>query len=234
MDARWRRAGVRGIRARAGKDLYTADGKLGVDADLTAAWLDYWNNMRKANGCVPPDVQALDKGSTDSAMLVLGKAAIDLRHSNFLEGFQLAHKEKLAITMYPQIKGRQVGPVHQAVEDDERRCHDERTRSWPFNWRISSSRILPGPKCSASSAAFPPRRRPQDALAGPERRRPRDGRLHRTAAATRCRRCRRRPDGAGEIQKLLNRQNQKVGFGQATPGAAAKEFVDESKRILGA
>jgi multiple sugar transport system substrate-binding protein len=41
------------------------------------------------------------------------------------------------------------------------------------------------------------------------------------------------PTGAGEIQKLLNRQNQKVGFGQATPSVAAKEFVEESKRILG-
>ena len=76
-----------------GKDLYTADGKLGVDADLTAAWLEIWSKMRKSNACVPPDIQALDKGSTDSAMLVLGKAAIDLRHSNFLEGFQSAAKK---------------------------------------------------------------------------------------------------------------------------------------------
>jgi len=34
------------------------------------------------------------------------------------------------------------------------------------------------------------------------------------------------------IQKLLNRTNQKVGFGQSTVAAAAKEFVDESRRIL--
>jgi len=110
-----------------GKDLYTADGKLGVDVELTTAWLDCWQSMRRVNDCVPPDVQALDKGSTDSAMLVLGKAAVDLRHSNFLEGFQLAHKEKLAITMYPQTKGGKWGqyikPSQMILEDPAAAVH---------------------------------------------------------------------------------------------------------------
>jgi multiple sugar transport system substrate-binding protein len=34
------------------------------------------------------------------------------------------------------------------------------------------------------------------------------------------------PTGAGEIQKLLNRQNQKVGFGQATPTVAEGKFEE--------
>jgi len=216
-----------------GKDLYTADGKLGVDADLTAAWLDYWNSMRKANGCVPPDVQALDKGSTDSAMLVLGKAAIDLRHSNFLEGFQLAHKEKLAITMYPQTKGGKWG---QYIKPSQMLSVAATTKNAELAVQLANFLVKDpaGTKVLGIERGVPASPAIRKLLA------PDLNEVGR-AMVDYIALCNDKvsplppppPTGAGEIQKLLNRQNQKVGFGQATPTAAAKEFVEESKRILG-
>ena len=215
-----------------GKDLYTADGKLGVDADMTAAWLDIWSRMRKANGCVPPDVQALDKGSTDSAMLVLGKAAIDLRHSYFLEGFQLAHKEKLAITMYPQVKGGKWG---QYIKPSQ---------------MLSVAATTKTPELSVSLTNFLVKDPAATKLLAIERGVPASPAIRKLLAPDLNEVGKAMvdyialvtdkvsplppppPTGAGEIQKLLNRVNQKVGFGQATTVAAAKEFVDESKRIL--
>jgi multiple sugar transport system substrate-binding protein len=216
-----------------GKDLYNADGKLGVDADLTAAWLDYWNTMRKANGCVPPDVQALDKGSTDSAMLVLGKAAIDLRHSNFLEGFQLAHKEKLAITMYPQTKGGKWG---QYIKPSQMLSVAATTKNADLAVQLANFLVKDpaGTKVLGIERGVP---------ASPAVRKLLSPDLNEVGRAMvdYIALCSDKvsplppppPTGAGEIQKLLNRQNQKVGFGQATPSVAAKEFVEESKRILG-
>lgn len=217
-----------------GKDLYTADGKLGIDADLTAAWLDYWQKMRKSGGCVPPDVQALDKGSTDSAMLVLGKAAIDLRHSNFLEGFQVAHKEKLAITMYPQTTNGKWG---QYIKPSQMMSVAATTRNTDLAVSLANFLVKDpaGVKVLGIERGVP---------ASPAIRKLLTPDLNDVGKAMvdyialisdkvsplpppp--------PTGAGEIQKLLNRQNQKVGFAQATAAVAAKEFVEESKRILGA
>ncbi|HEY9343842.1 MAG TPA: ABC transporter ATP-binding protein, partial [Inquilinus sp.] len=40
------------------------------------------------------------------------------------------------------------------------------------------------------------------------------------------------PKGAGEINFLLKRVNEQVGFDQAAPADAAKQFVDEANSIL--
>jgi multiple sugar transport system substrate-binding protein len=216
-----------------GKDLYTADGKLGVDADLTAAWLDYWHKLRKAGGCVPPELQALDKGSVDSAMLVLGKAAIDLRHSNFLEGFQLAHKEKLVVTMYPQTKGGRWG---QYIKPSQ---------------MMSVAASTKNPEAAVQLANFLVKDPGATRLLSVERGVPASPAIRKLLLADLNDVGKAMvdyialvtdkvsplppppPSGGGEIQKLLRRLNEKVGFGQATPSVAAKEFVEESKRILG-
>jgi multiple sugar transport system substrate-binding protein len=217
-----------------GVNLYTADGKLGIDVELTTAWLDYWQSMRKVNACVPPDVQALDKGSTDSSMLVLNKSAIDLRHSNFLEGFQLAHKEKLAITMYPQTNGGKWG---QYIKPSQMMSVAATTKNAELAVSLSNFLVKDpaGTKLLGIERGVPASPAVRKLLA-PDLSDVGRAMVDYIALIT------DKvsplppapPTGAGEIQNLLNRQNQKVGFGQATPAVAAREFVEESKRILGA
>jgi multiple sugar transport system substrate-binding protein len=40
------------------------------------------------------------------------------------------------------------------------------------------------------------------------------------------------PRGAGEIQSVLRRVNEQVGFGRLTPADGAKQFVAEAAAVL--
>ncbi len=84
-----------------GKPMYTDDNKFGADATDMAEWFAYWQDLRAAGGCVPPEVQALEKTDIDTSVLTLGKAAIAFENSNQLVGFQALNKNKLDIAMYP-------------------------------------------------------------------------------------------------------------------------------------
>ena len=86
-----------------GKDLYNGDDKLGFTVEDATEWFAMWDEMRKSKACVPADVQALDKLSPDSSMIVLNKAAVSFAHSNQLVAYQVLTKDKLAMTMYPNV-----------------------------------------------------------------------------------------------------------------------------------
>jgi multiple sugar transport system substrate-binding protein len=84
-----------------GMPMYQPDGKFGADASDMAEWFAYWHDLRTQGGCVPPEVQALEKTDIDTSVLTLGKAAITFQNSNQLVGFQVLNKHKLDIAMYP-------------------------------------------------------------------------------------------------------------------------------------
>ena len=84
-----------------GKPMYTAEGKFGADAADMGEWFAYWHDLRAQGGCVPPEVQALEKTDIDTSVVTLGKAAITFQNSNQLVGYQAMNKNKLDIAMYP-------------------------------------------------------------------------------------------------------------------------------------
>ncbi len=84
-----------------GKSLYTAEGKLGYDANDIGEWFAFWQDLRKRGGCAAPDTQALDRGEIDSSLLTLGKAAMGFHQSNQLIGFQALNKSKLGLSTLP-------------------------------------------------------------------------------------------------------------------------------------
>lgn len=87
-----------------GLALYTADGKLGFDADAAIEWFTMWNQMRADGICVDAETQALDtNGPLESTMVVLGKAAMMPSNSNQLVAFQTLVQDDLTITSYPRI-----------------------------------------------------------------------------------------------------------------------------------
>ena len=87
-----------------GKALYTADGKLGWDADDLIAWFKLWSDLRAAKVCVGPDDQALDAtAAIDTTMITLGKAATTFANSNQLVAFQAINKDKITIANFPRI-----------------------------------------------------------------------------------------------------------------------------------
>ncbi len=95
-----------------GKALYTAEGKLGFDADDAVEWFKLWNEFRAAGICVSAEDQALDtNGPLENTMLALGKAALIPSNSNQLVAHQAINKDKLTIVNYPRI-GAGVGGGH--------------------------------------------------------------------------------------------------------------------------
>lgn len=85
-----------------GLALYTADGKLGFEADTMIEWFKLWSTMRDAGVCVTAEDQALDTGPLETTMLVLGKSALMPSNSNQLVGFQALVKDKLGMSGYPR------------------------------------------------------------------------------------------------------------------------------------
>jgi multiple sugar transport system substrate-binding protein len=86
-----------------GHALYTAEGKLGFDADAAVAWFQHWAKLREAKVCVSPEDQALDTGPLETTTLVLGKSALMPSNSNQLVGFQALMQDKLGMSGYPRI-----------------------------------------------------------------------------------------------------------------------------------
>jgi multiple sugar transport system substrate-binding protein len=87
-----------------GKAMYNPDGRFGADTSDMADWFGFWQDMRAQGGCVPPEVQALDKSDIDTSVLTLGKAAIVFANSNQLVGYQATNKKRLRLAMYPAGK----------------------------------------------------------------------------------------------------------------------------------
>ena len=87
-----------------GLALYTADGKLGFEADAAIEWFTMWNQMRADGICVDAETQALDtNGPLENTMVILGKAAMMPSNSNQLVAYQTLVQDDLTITSYPRI-----------------------------------------------------------------------------------------------------------------------------------
>lgn len=91
------------IRMR-GKELYTHDGSLDFELADVGDWYSYWSSLRKANGCLPTDVQInLDNSNTPSdASIIKGKAIFNTLYSNTYEAYQNATTHQLGMTMIPK------------------------------------------------------------------------------------------------------------------------------------
>ncbi|WP_188752124.1 ABC transporter substrate-binding protein [Marinobacterium zhoushanense] len=92
-----------------GRGLYTSEGSLNFEIDDAVEWFSYWAKIRAFGGCVPADIQMLDKHSIETSVLVLGYAAMDFAHSNMLSNYQQRINKSLDITAFPTTAGGQPG-----------------------------------------------------------------------------------------------------------------------------
>ena len=83
--------------------LYTAEGKLGFDADVMTEWFALWNGLREAGVIVNPEDQALDTGPLETVTLVTGTSAMIPSNSNQLVAFQALVPDKLDMIGYPRL-----------------------------------------------------------------------------------------------------------------------------------
>lgn len=83
-----------------GQSLYE-NGELGFDEETLAAWLTYWDDLRKSGAAAPGDVQATDTGDLNTTLLIQGKAAIDFAFSNQYTGLSELTDSELDFTVEP-------------------------------------------------------------------------------------------------------------------------------------
>lgn len=217
-----------------GQAMYTADGQLGFGAAEAAGWYGFWHTLRQKGAIPPADVQALDKGATETSMLGLGHAAAISTNSNQLVAHQALVPGKLGLTMQPNggpgaKPGQFMKPsmLWSVAARSERA--EEAVRLANFYVADAEAAKALGvergiPASAAIRAAIAPGLEALDRamldyvdfIAG------RVGPLPPSP-----------PKGAGEIGVVLRRINEQVGFGQASPEEAGRQLIAEAATVLG-
>jgi len=218
-----------------GKALYTADGKLGFDANDATEWFKLWNDLRNDGLIVSADDQALDTGPLDQTMVIQGKAAVTFANSNQLVAFQALTKDPLTITAFPRVgkdgKGghyRKPSMFWSVAQQSKLQSEAAKYLSFFIN-DVDANKTVLGiergiPAAAAVRDAIAPTLSPQDQIAlkfvanlgdllGPIPPPP--------------------PSNAGEIDiDLMLKTSQQVAFGQQSPEDAGQAFVQQATEIL--
>lgn len=216
-----------------GKALYTEDGKLGFDANDIGEWYAFWHDLRKRGAIASAEVAALDMGELDTSLLTVGKVAMVFAHSNQLVGFQALVKSKLGMTMYPS--GGAGAKYGQYLKPSMLLSIYARTRH---------------PEAAAKLVDFYVSNKEAGLVLGVERGVPASSAV-RTAVEPTLDELGKTmasyvafvtdkvsplpappPQGAGEIQTLLRRVNEQIGFGRQSVADGAKQFMGEAAAIL--
>jgi multiple sugar transport system substrate-binding protein len=216
-----------------GKPLYTEDGKLGFGESDIAEWFEFWDKLRKRGGAASPEVQALDNGEIDTSLMTQGKACMVFANSNQLVGFQALSKGKLGMTMYPS-GGPGMKPGQYLKP----------------SMLISIYARTPQPEAAAKLVDFYVSNPEAALLLSVERGVPASAAIRKLLEPTLDELGRTTaqyvsfiadkvgalppppPQGAGEIQMVLRRVNEQIGFGRLTVAAGAKQFVAEATAAL--
>ena len=216
-----------------GKSLYTPDGKIGFEEADIAEWFGFWDGLSTRGAAAAPDVQALDMNEIDTSLLTLGHAAMVFANSNQLVGFQAANKSKLAMTMFPSGgAGAKPGQYLKPA----------------MLWSVAATSKQP--KAAVEVVNFYMNDKDADLVLGVERGVPASAAMRQAVEPTLDELGRAQtqyvsfigdkvgalppppPAGAGEVQQLLRRVNEQVGFGKLSVAEGAKQFVTEAKAIL--
>ncbi len=216
-----------------GKQLYTDDGKLGFGESEIGEWFAFWDGLRKKGGAASPEVQALDNNEIDTSLLTQGKAAMVFANSNQLVGYQALSKSKLGMGMYPSGgAGKKPGQYLKP------------------SMLISIYARTSQPEAAAKLVDFYVSNREAALLLSVERGVPASASIRKVLEPTLDELGRVSaeyvgfiadkvgplppppPQGAGEIQMVLRRVNEQIGFGRLTVAAGAKQFISEASAAL--
>jgi multiple sugar transport system substrate-binding protein len=216
-----------------GKSLYGDGARLGFDESDLAEWLGYWHDLRQRGACASPEVAALDMGEIDTSLLTQGRTAMVFAHSNQLVAFQALSKSKIGLTMYPSggtgaKPGQYLKPSMLLSVSARSRQAEAAVKLVDFYIGNAEAGIILGVE-----RGVPASERVRKAVE------PTLDELGRTMAGYVAFVTDKvgplpepPPHGAGEIQVLLRRINEQIGFGKLAVKDGARQFVAEAKSIL--
>jgi multiple sugar transport system substrate-binding protein len=217
-----------------GKPMFTADKTLGfAKADL-AEWFAYWEDLRKAKGAAPADLQATAAGDIQNRLVARRKTAFDFTNSNQLIAYSSMVKDQLGLHMFPQ--GPNGSKPGQYLKPSQLFCVSATTRHTREAGQLISE-LLNDPELTVilgSERGIPPSttvRTILKAKAGDVERKTYEyidsvadkvGALPPPAP----------PGGAEVTGKTLTDAAQSVAFGKATIDQAVNKFFEEAARTL--
>ena len=191
-----------------------------------------WAKARETKACPPADLQALDKNNIETNLLTQGRAACAFNHSNQYVGYQVLNKNPLGITMYPQGAGP--SPGHYLKPS--------------MMWSIYARTKVAEP--AVKFANFTVKDVEGAKLLGVERGVPASPKIREAVSAELDAMGKlvvdfishvtpkvgpippAPPKGAGEIQTMLRRISEQVGFGRLSVADGGKQYVSEAQAIL--
>jgi multiple sugar transport system substrate-binding protein len=217
-----------------GKLLYTADHKLGFSQPDLAEWIAFWEDIRKAKGAAPAELQATAAGDIQNRLLARRKTAFDFTNSNQLIAYSSMLKDQLALHMFPQ--GPSGSKPGQYLKPSQLFCMSATSQHVPEAGMLISG-LVNDPELTAilgSERGIPPSTAVRGALkpkAGAVERQTYDyidyvtdkvGPLPPPA-----------PSGGGDVTgKILTGAVQQVAFGKSTIDQAVAKFFDDAGRAL--
>jgi multiple sugar transport system substrate-binding protein len=216
-----------------GKELYDADGKVAFDGQDAAEWFGFWDDLRKRRACVPANVQALDKLNIETNALTLGKAAIGFANSNQLVGFQALNQNPLSLAMFPaggpgSQPGQYLKPAMMFSVAATSKNPEEAAKV--INFLVKDPQ---GVAALGVERGIPPSAAARKLVAGDLDDLGKAMVTYIDAIADKVGPLPPPPPkGAGEIQFLLKRVNEEVGFAKASAVDAGQRFHIEAVAII--
>ncbi|HLZ59963.1 MAG TPA: extracellular solute-binding protein [Ktedonosporobacter sp.] len=96
-----------------GKEAYTSDGQINYSKQDLVDWWTYWDDMRKSGACLPASLGAgaptTNTTNPPDSPLLTGKSVFHFDWSNLIVAWQKFSPTKLAMTVFPQTAGSQMG-----------------------------------------------------------------------------------------------------------------------------
>lgn len=224
--------GVQVFARQRGKDLFNADGKLGVNKDDMVAWFSLWDQLRKAK--MIPDAATTEQYinvSLDQGLFVKGKVALAVFPFNQIPLYQnyIKDGEVRALRRPLDPKGKEgefIEGAYLAVTNSSKNPKDAADF---INFFVNNEEVVKIFKLEqgalGSSKAndlikpllSPPEQRTIDAI--------------QTSLKT-AGQLPLPPAGQGAVRTLLVETAQSIAFGQSTIEKGAQDFVDKAAAIL--
>lgn len=217
-----------------GKALFTADGKIGYDADDATAWFAMWADMRSRGAVPPADIEALDLDTFETGMINTGHAGTNFSFSSNLAGYQSLNQEKLTLIAPPvQESNSQPGlylKPSMLFSVSATTAHPKESVDY-INFLVKDPEATSIMGLERGVSVSPAVR---DNLA------PQLSEIDRTivefigslGADQLGALPPLPPQGAGEATQVLLRISQEIGFGSSTPEAGGKQLADEVASVL--
>jgi multiple sugar transport system substrate-binding protein len=215
-----------------GKALFTNDGKLAFDENDAGDWFAMWAKARETKACPPANIQAMDKNNIETSLLTQKRSASVFNHSNQFVGYQVINQSPLGIAMYPQGAGPNPGhylkPSMMWSIYARSKAKEEALKFANFTVTDPEAAKVIGTERGVP-ASVEVQKVVADSLDEMGRTvvefiRMVSDRLGPLPPAP--------PKGGGEIQTLLRRIGEQVGFGRLTPAEGGKQYVSDAKSIL--